>query len=430
MRRIAPPGDKSISHRALLLAPLASGTSRLRGLLTARDVQSTARALRALGAPIPELRPEEVEIRGPVPLRSPPGVLDCGNSGTLARLLLGLLAGLGLSARLDGDASLRSRPMDRVAYPLQAMGTTISYLERPGRFPARVEARASGSLRPLRHRLRVASAQVKSSLLLAGLAGRVRVEVVEPGRSRDHTERMLATMGAPVSFGPEGTGARAILEPQMWDGRLSPLDVRVPGDPSSAAFLAAAALLAGRPLRVERVSLNPTRTGFVEVLREMGASVTAELTGEEAGEPVGDLVVEPGPLNPFDIGPDLVPRLLDEVPALAVLAARASGVSRLRGAGELRVKESDRLASLAGNLEALGVRCRELSDGLEVEGTAAPLEGTVATMGDHRIAMAFGALAAAPGCRVRVDDPECAAISYPRFWEDLRAVTAGDGNRA
>lgn len=430
MRRIAPPGDKSISHRALLLAPLASGPSRLRGLLAAGDVQSTARALRALGVRIPELRGAEVEIRGPVPLRSPPDALDCGNSGTLARLLVGLLAGLGLAARLDGDPSLRSRPMDRVAYPLQAMGARISYLERPGRLPLLVEARASGSLRPLRHRLRVASAQVKSGLLLAGLAGRVRVEVVEPGRSRDHTERMLAAMGAPVTFRPEGAGARATLDPEGWDGRLRPLDLRVPGDPSSAAFLIAAALLVGRPIRVEGVLLNPTRTGFLEVLREMGARVEEEPTGEEAGEPVGDLVVRPGPLGPFDIGPEMVPRLVDEVPALAVLAARAAGVSRLAGAAELRVKESDRLAALAANLGALGVPCRELSDGLEVAGTEAPLEGTVVTGGDHRIAMAFGALAAAPGCRVQVDDTDCAALSYPRFWEDLRAVVADGADGA
>lgn len=429
MRQVRPPGDKSISHRALLLAPLAQGTSRLRGLQDGADVRATAAALRRLGARVPDPRPGELAISGPAGFRDATETLDCRNSGTTARLLVGLVAGLGVAARLDGDASLRRRPMDRVVYPLQAMGARIAYLGPPERLPLRVEARVSGTLRPLRHRARVASAQVKSCLLLAGLAARVRVEVVEPGRSRDHTERMLRAMGAPVSFGPEDGGGRARLDPEGWDGRLSPLEMEVPGDPSSAAFLVAAALLAGRRLRVARISLNPTRTGWLEVLEEMGAEVRPVPAGESAGEPVGDLVVEPEELRGFDVGAGRVPRLLDEIPVLAVLAARASGVSRLRGAAELRVKESDRLALLARNLEAIGVRCRELGDGLEVRGATGRLEGRVVTGGDHRIAMAFAVLGRAPGCRIEVDDPGCAAVSYPSFWEDLDAVAGEDGER-
>lgn len=416
---LRPPGDKSISHRVLMLAGLADGTSRVENLLDAADVRSTAAVLRGIGARIPEDWSGTVELPGGASWRDAGAVLDCGNSGTTARLGAGLVAGLGRAAVLDGDASLRRRPMDRVVYPLQAMGARIRYEGETGRLPISLSARATGSLRTLRHRPRVASAQVKSCLLLAGLASGTRVEVVEPGRSRDHTERLLRAMGAPIAFGPEGEGARALLEPE--DGRppLSPLRMRVPGDPSSAAFLVAAALLAGRSARVEGVSLNPTRTGYLEVLRRMGARIRTEETGEEGGEPVGDLVVEPSELRGVEVPPSAVPRLLDEVPILAVLGARAEGTLAIRGAEELRVKESDRLALVAGNLEALGVSCRETADGLEVAGSGSPLSGEVLTEGDHRIAMAFAVLGTAPGCRIRVDRPECVGVSYPGFWEDL-----------
>lgn len=423
MREVRPPGDKSISHRALLLAPLARGTSRLAGVQAGEDVRATARALRGLGAEVPEPGAGEVEIPGPATFRSASETLECGNSGTTARLLIGLVAGLGVAARLDGDASLRGRPMDRVVYPLQAMGARISYLAEPDRLPVAVEARATGALRPLRHRPRVASAQVKSCLLLAGLTARVRVEVVEPGRSRDHTERLLRAMGAPLTFGPEGEGATVRLDPEAWEGELAPLRMEVPSDPSSAAVLAVAALLAGRALRVRGTSLNPTRTAWLDVIREMGAVVRIEPTGEAAGEPVGDLSVEPGELAGFEVGPERVPRLLDEVPALAVLSARSSGTSRLRGAAELRVKESDRIGLLARNLEAVGVRCRELPDGIEIVGTSDRLAGTVETGGDHRIAMAFGALGAATGDGIAVDDPDCVSVSFPDFWSRLREMS-------
>lgn len=417
---VRPPGDKSISHRVLMLAPLAEGPSRVRGLLDGGDVRSTAAAMRALGAEVPRDWSGEVVLPAPVELDDAAERIDCGNSGTTARILCGLVAGLGRAAVLDGDRSLRSRPMDRVVYPLQALGAGIEYLEEEGRLPLALARRATGSLRPLVHTPRVASAQVKSSLLLAGLAAGVRIEVREPGRSRDHTERLLEAMGAPLTWGPEDDGARAAL-PEAEEGgrhRLDPLDLRVPGDPSAAAFPAAAALLGAGPVRLRRTGLNPTRTGWIEVVRRMGGRVDVEERGREAGEPVGDLEVRPSRLEPFRIGPEEVPRLLDEVPVLAVLAARAAGTSSIRGAGELRVKESDRLGRLAANLRRLGVTCREREDGLEIQGTDEPLAGRVRTGGDHRIAMAFGVLAAA-GHRVEVDDRRCVRVSYPDYWEDL-----------
>lgn len=416
------PGDKSLSHRVLMLSTLAHGTSRVRGLLDARDVRSTADALVKAGASVPGSDWEEVRIPGPTHFRGPADAIDCGNSGTTARLLVGMLAGLGLETVIDGDASLRRRPMDRVVYPLQAMGARMDYLNEEGRLPVRIHPRATGSLRPLRHRPQVASAQVKSCLLLAGLTSGARVEIVEPGRSRDHTERLLESMGAPIRHGPEGEGARVTLVPGGEPAELRPLDLTVPGDASSAAFLVAAALLAGEPLHLEGVGLNPTRIGWIEVLRRMGAEMTTEETAEEAGEPVGSLTVRPSRLGPFEIGRRLVPRVLDEIPVLAVLAARAEGTSVLEGAEELRLKESDRLTLLADNLERLGVTCDERPDGLRIEGSDARLEGSATTGGDHRMAMAFGVLRADADARVDVDDPDCVAVSYPGFWDALERL--------
>lgn len=416
------PGDKSLSHRVLMLSTLAHGTSRIRGLLDARDVRSTARALVEAGASVPTPDREQVRIAGPTDLTGPGDGVDCGNSGTTARLLVGMLAGLGLETVVDGDASLRRRPMDRVVYPLQAMGARMDYLNEEGRLPVRIHARASGSLRPLRHRPQVASAQVKSCLLLAGLTSGARVEIVEPGRSRDHTERLLESMGAPIRYGPEGEGARVTLAPGGEPAELRPLDLTVPGDASSAAFLVVAALLAGRPLRLEGVGLNPTRIGWIEVIRRMGADLRTEETAVEAGEPVGSITVRPSGLGPFEIDRRLVPRVLDEIPVLAVLAARAEGTSVLEGAEELRVKESDRLTLLADNLARLGVACDERPDGLRIEGSDARLEGSATTGGDHRMAMAFGVLRADADARVEVDDPDCVAVSYPGFWDALETL--------
>lgn len=426
------PGDKSLSHRSLMLAPMARGTSRIRGILDADDVRSTAGCLRSLGVRVPEDWSGEVQVPGPAEFHDASGDLDCGNSGTTARILSGIVAGLGLEARLNGDASLRRRPMERIVYPLQAMGATIDYEGEEGRLPFRIHSRATGSLRTMRHIPKVASAQVKSCVLLAGLAAGVRTEVVEPGRSRDHTERLLEAMGAPIEYHPAGDetpldeGTHVTLDPEeSLAGRLEPLDFDVPADLSSAAFLAVAALAAGRPIRLPEVGTNPTRAGFLDVIRRAGARVEVHDERSSCGEPRGDLRVEAGELRPFEVEAGEIPTLLDEVPALAALAACIPGASEIRGAGELRVKESDRLALLAENLEGLGVDVDEREDGLRVAGTEEPLRGAVRTGGDHRIAMAFGVLSALPENRIEVDDPECVAVSYPGFWEDVRRAVGG-----
>ena len=430
MIRVRVPGDKSISHRAALLAPLAASDSVVRGLSTGADVRSSVRAMQRLGAAI-----ECEEDEGGLTIRCPggglaggaPPRLDCGNSGTTARLLTGILSGAGVAAVLDGDPSLRSRPMRRIVYPLQAMGARIEYEGEPGRLPIRVRARATGQLRPLRHRAKVASAQVKSAVLLAGVLARVRVSVSEPALSRDHTERMLAAMGAPVVFDPARAGAgEAAFDPTGWDGGLDGLHMTVPGDPSSAAFLIGAALLSGRAVRVEDVAANRGRTGFLAVLEAMGAAVRRDPLPDQAGEPRETWTVRPPDgLRAFSIGGAAVPGLIDEIPLLAVLAARARGRSEIRDAAELRVKESDRLTGLARALESLGVRVEERTDGLTIEGRTGRLRGAVESRGDHRIAMAFGVLEAAGDADLAIDDRACAGVSFPGFREALAPFTEG-----
>ena len=419
-----PPGDKSIGHRALLLASLADGRSRIRGLSNAADVASTAAALRSLGTELHD-SPDGIVVEGPASFRASSDPIDCGNSGTTARLLTGLLAGLGLSATVDGDASLRGRPMRRVVYPLQAMGARLEYLDQPERLPLRVHARASGSLRQLRHRPRMASAQVKSALLLAGVTARTNVEIHEPGVSRDHTERMLGALGAPVVTSVTDGEATIRLDAESWHGAVSSFDLEVPGDPSAAAFLIAAAVLRRQSITVQGVGLNPTRTGFLEVLRTMGAEVRERAVCEEVGEPVGQIFVRPpSRLQPFRIGGHLVPRVIDEIPVLAALASRAAGRSRIENARELRVKESDRIRRIAANLDLLGVRAHEWPDGMEIEGCDAPLRGRVETGGDHRIAMAFAALQADPLNQIQIDDSDCVRVSFPDFWLEMSRIVS------
>ncbi len=426
MIRIQLPGDKSIAHRALILACLANGQSRIRNLPASADVTSTRTALAALGSVIQDAPDDVVLITGPTgwtPTRLP---IDCGNSGTTVRLLTGLLVGLGIPASITGDGSLRRRPMDRVVYPLQSMGGGITYSGDQGRLPIELKARTTGSLRVLRFRGRVASAQVKSALLLAGLAAGNEVEIREPGMSRDHTERMLKGLGVEIEFGPldDGSARVRLVDPRK-PVQLPGFDLTIPGDLSSAAFLIAAGLLNGRAVHIDGAGLNDTRSGFLKVLSRMGAEVRQQVVETRLGEPVGTLGVIPGRLGPFEIDAAEVPALVDEIPVLAVLAARAHGTSRISGAGELRLKESDRLAMLATNLGALGVECEEHPDGLIIEGSRRPLRGTVRTGGDHRIAMAFGALGTDPACAIQVDDEACVAVSYPGFWSALGQVAQG-----
>jgi 3-phosphoshikimate 1-carboxyvinyltransferase len=408
------PGDKSITHRALLLGALARGESHVGGALTSLDARSSARVLRALGAEISPLRAGGVvTVRGAGRLRRPAAVLDCGNSGTTARLLLGLLAGHPFRATLTGDSSLRRRPMRRVTAPLAEMGARFE--ERGGDgLPLTVRG---GNLGPLRYAMPVSSAQIKSALLLAGVAGAVEVDIQEPGgRSRDHTERMLRHFGFDVA------------EREGWisfrpGSRIHPFDIQVPGDPSSAAFMIGAAVLADNgSLRVAGVGVNPTRTGFLRVLARMGARVAVEDQVDHFGEPVADLVAAPAELRGTEIAPAEVPGLIDEIPMLAALASRAAGTTVFRQVGELRVKESDRLGLIAENIRKVGGMAEVQGDDLHVVGGDRPPHGSVRTAGDHRLAMAFAVLGTLPGARIRIDDLACAAVSFPGFPAALRAV--------
>jgi 3-phosphoshikimate 1-carboxyvinyltransferase len=418
-RVIRVPGDKSITHRALMLGALAAGTNRVANALHGADPRATAAALRSLGCAIPALSPAGEPLVfdgiGAGGLRLPAGPIDCANSGTTARLLLGLLAGVPVRATLTGDASLRRRPMRRVTAPLTEMGARFEELGEADRLPIAIDG---GALRPLEHESAHASAQVKSALLLAGVTGGVRVAVREPLLSRDHTERMLAAMGARLRTERFADGrALVVLEEAT---SLAPLDLTVPGDFSSAAFFLALGLLGDTAVRVTAVGVNPTRAGLLPVLRRMGAHIALENARIEGGEEVADIVAHPSDLEATSVTPSEIPALIDEVPVLAILAARARGETRITGAAELRVKESDRLAVLAGNLRAVGAVAEELSDGLVIAGSASPLAGRVRTHDDHRIAMAFGILGAAPRADLEIDEPDVVAVSFPGFWELLR----------
>lgn len=406
------PGDKSISHRALLLAAVSSGRSVVRSALQSADIGSTAESLRRLGVELPSLSSRMtvngVGLRG---LRAAHSALDCGNSGTTTRLLAGVLAGQLFETELTGDASLSRRPMGRIAGPLERMGARIT-LGPGGGLPMTVRG---ARLRSVDHVSEVASAQVKSAVLLAGLVAGVPVSVHEPAASRDHTERMLAARGV----GIVRDGTRVSLTPVT---ELQGMDVDVPADPSSAAFMAGFAALAdGGELCLRDVCLNPTRAGFFSVLARMGAEVRLE-AGEAGGEPVGAVIVRPAGLTGTIVRPEEVPSLIDELPLVACLAARAEGDTEIRGAAELRVKESDRISAVVANLRALGVEAEELTDGMRIRGGTAPLSGRVATHGDHRLAMAFGVLGALPGNDVEIDDRGCVSVSYPDFWSDLARV--------
>lgn len=422
---VTVPGDKSITHRALMLAACARGDSRLSGLLPGEDCRSTAAVLRALGCSVPEPPADGGEIvvrgRGIESWRAPADALDCGNSGTTSRLMMGLLASRPFAAVLTGDASLRSRPMRRITAPLALMGARFRELGDADRLPIEV---TGGALSSIDYASPKASAQIKSAVLLAGLGAGVAVSVTEPELSRDHTERMLFALGAPVRSERVDGGVRASLD--AWAGPIPPLDLRVPGDPSSAAFLAALALMADAgELRISNVGANPARTGFFTIARKMMGLVAWEHGRAQGGEPVSDLVVRPSKLRAVVVGAADIPAAIDEIPILAVMAARAEGETRITGAGELRVKESDRITAIVTALRSVGAEAEELEDGLVVRGSDRPLRGRVTTHGDHRIAMAFGVLGALPGNEIEIDDRDCAAVSFPGFWEMLRSLAAG-----
>jgi 3-phosphoshikimate 1-carboxyvinyltransferase len=407
-----------------MLAALARGTSELTGLLTGADVKSTARVLRQLGADISSIREGGAVTVHASRITHPASRLNCGNSGTTARLVLGILAGQRFAATLTGDASLRRRPMRRVTEPLRSMGAEIA--EGSGdSLPLTIRG---GRLHPLSYTSPVASAQVKSALLLAGLTGNVAVTLREPYLSRDHTERLLVHLG----LGLHLRDGAIVYEPPERRGVVPSFQLSVPGDASSAAFLVAAATLAqGGELVIENVGVNPTRTGFLVVLARMGARVERVNLRDSGGEPVADLVARPAALRGTEVAAAEVPTLVDEVPVLAVLASRAEGETVFREVGELRVKESNRLELIAANLRAVGVEAEARGNDLHVCGTTRPPRGRVDTARDHRLAMAFAVLGTVPGADVRLSERASVAISYPRFFADLRSIRAtGNVERA
>jgi len=409
------PGDKSISHRSLIFAALAEGESRITGILQSADVDSTAAVLRALGARIPDLSADFTVVgRGLRGIQQPAHDLDCGNSGTTTRLMSGVVAASPIQATFVGDASLNRRPMGRVARPLEAMGARVE-LPPHGGLPMTIRG---GTLHNIVWHSEVASAQVKSAILLAALVSGAGARVLEPNKTRDHTERMLEARGANVRAGDDGVTLEA-------GSSLAALDTAVPGDPSSAAFFAGLAAIADSgELRLDGVCVNATRIGFIEHLRRMGVTILEEDRRIEGGEWVADLVIAPGALRGGSVAERDVPSMVDELPLLACLATRAIGETVITGASELRVKESDRIAATVANLRAIGATADELPDGMRVEGSTRPLRGRVVTHGDHRLAMAFGILGTASGNSIEIDDRDCVTVSYPGFWRDLARVAS------
>ncbi len=418
--RVRVPGDKSISHRSLLLGALAQGITEVRGFLRSQDCLATLDALRLLGVEIAEESDESLRVvgNGPEGLREAGNVLDAGNSGTSLRLLAGVLAGRPFCSVLTGDASLRRRPMRRIVEPLTAMGATI--LGRDGgNYPPL--AIRGGALSGIAWDSPVASAQVKSAVLLAGLQARGETRFSEPYISRDHTERMLAAFG----YSPHRRGSTVWLS---GPAALRAASLTVPGDLSSAAFfLVAAAAWPGSQLTLPGVGVNPTRTGILEALRRMGATVRQTEPRLEAGEPVADLTVLGARLHGIEIDEAMIPRLIDEIPILAVAAALAEGETVIRGAGELRVKEVDRLAALVGELTALGVAIRPAGDGLCIAGGRRLRGAVVSSRGDHRMAMSLAIAGLFADGETSVCDVDCVDTSFPRFAARLADVASGCG---
>lgn len=413
------PGDKSMSHRALILGAMATGVTEIEGLLEGDDILATARAAEAFGATVERLDEGRWRVTGRGGFRQPAGVIDCGNAGTGVRLLMGAAAGYPISVTFDGDASLRKRPMGRVTDHLERMGARFDWSGARGLLPATLNG---GALTAIDHVQTMASAQVKSAILLAGLNADGVTTVNEPEPSRDHTERMLRAFGAEVGVLPTGAGWRVSLKGGQ---ALTGTDVAVPGDPSSAAFpLAAGLIVPGSAVTVEGVMLNPLRTGLFETWREMGADLTVSNRRMAGGEEVGDVTARHSALTGVVVPPERAASMIDEYPILAATAAFAEGATVMRGIGEMRVKESDRIALMAAGLTACGVRVEEEPEGFTV--TGGPVRGgaTVTTHGDHRIAMSHLVLGLAAGEAVTVDEPGMIATSFPEFVELMRGLGA------
>ena len=413
---IAVPGDKSISHRSVLIGALADGETHVRGFGRSADTQSTIDAVRALGVQVDDVADDELVVHGAGlrGLQAPDVPIDAGNAGTLMRLLPGILAGQEGRFELTGDESLRSRPMDRIAEPLKRMGARIETTD--GKPPVTVEG--TDALKGIEYVLPMASAQVKSAILLAGLNANGTTTVVEPAPTRDHTELMLQAAGARVRRRPLSVS----IEPA---GQLHLPEVTVPGDFSAAApFIVAATLLPGSELTIHEIGLNPTRTGLLDVLERMGARITAFHRRRSGGEPIGDLEVQSAELTATKVTAEEIPRLVDELPLFALAAGCARGESRVEGARELRVKETDRIETVSTSLRALGIRITARDDGFRVRGVPSrPMGGGMSSHGDHRIAM-LGAVAGLVSRHgVELEDPQAVAVSFPGFFELLHSVT-------
>ncbi|MEE2877221.1 MAG: 3-phosphoshikimate 1-carboxyvinyltransferase [Candidatus Neomarinimicrobiota bacterium] len=408
---ISLPGDKSISHRALMLAALCEGESQISNLSTGADVSYTRRCLKACGVEIRD-KAYRVVIKGGS-LSDPDSVLNCGNSGTTARLLLGLLAGQGINAKFVGDNSLASRPMERVISPLENMG--LETTRNNGTLPISIKR---STLSGIKYELPVPSAQVKSAVILAGLGAQSETAVIEKIPTRNHTELMLQSLGANISF--DGNIIRVSSAKP-----LSGFDMSIPGDPSTAAFFAAAtALLPQSELELRGILLNPTRTGFFTALQQMGANIQYLERSETSGEAVGNLKIISAPLRSVRFGRYEIPGLIDEIPVLAVAATQAKGITEVRGAGELRYKECDRINAICYNLKNMGAQIEKFEDGFAIEGPSQLQGTTIKTFGDHRIAMAFSIAGLIAEGETTMDDRNCVAVSYPDFFAKLNGVMA------
>ncbi len=413
---ITIPGDKSISHRSLMFGSLAKGTTRVRGLLRGEDNLSTLNAFRAMGIDIDD-RGEEILVhgKGVHGLQEPGDVIDCGNSGTTIRLISGILAGQNFFSVVTGDQYLRRRPMGRVTKPLSQMGARFWGREGGTKAPLAIQGQP---LEPIEYSSPVASAQVKSAILLAGLYADGTTRVLEPHLSRDHSERMLRHFGVQVdSF----DGGASLVGGQ----ELLANDVDVPGDISSAAFFLVAGLIVpGSELLIRNVGINPTRSGIIDILQAMGGDITLQEERTVGGEPVADLLVRSSSLKGIEIGGDLIPRAIDEFPVVSVAASLAEGTTVVRDAAELRVKETDRIAAMVSELSKVGAQVEAREDGMVIEGVEGLGEGDVVSFGDHRIAMSMAVAGLVAGQEIRIKDTGCTATSFPNFWDLLTSLGA------
>lgn len=416
---VRAPGDKSMSHRSMIFGAMATGVTQVEGLLEGEDVLATARAVEAFGATVERLGDSRWRITGQGGFRAPPDVIDCGNAGTGVRLLMGAAAGYAITATFDGDGSLRKRPMKRVTGPLADMGARFDWQAAEDRLPV---ALSGGGLKAIDYEQTVASAQIKSAILLAGLNAEGVTTVTEPEKSRDHTERMLRAFGAEVGVEEQGDGWKISLKGGQ---RLTGTVVAVPGDPSSAAFpLAAGLVVPGSEVTVEGVMLNPLRTGLFETWREMGADLTITNRRMAGGEEVGDITARHSALKGMVVPEDRAASMIDEYPILAATAAFADGETVMRGIGEMRVKESDRIALMVAGLKACGVQVVEEPEGFIVTGGPVRGGGTVHTAHDHRIAMSHLVLGLAADQPVMVDEPGMIATSFPGFMTLMNGLGA------